>query len=31
MLMAEVEQWIETEMRRLSPAFYPHDGAQLAA
>ncbi len=30
-LMAEVEQWIETEMRRLSPGVYRHDGAQLAA
>jgi 1-acyl-sn-glycerol-3-phosphate acyltransferase len=30
-LMAEVEHWIETEMRRLSPSAYPHDAAQSAA
>ncbi len=30
-LMAEVEQWIETEMRRLSPTVYHHDDARVPA
>jgi 1-acyl-sn-glycerol-3-phosphate acyltransferase len=30
-LMAEVEQWIETEMRRLSPTVYHHAATGVAA
>jgi 1-acyl-sn-glycerol-3-phosphate acyltransferase len=30
-LMAEVERWIETEMRRLSPQVYRHDANRVAA
>jgi 1-acyl-sn-glycerol-3-phosphate acyltransferase len=30
-LMSEVERWIENEMRRLSPARYPHEATRATA
>ena len=30
-LMREVEQWIESEMRRLDPEAYAHESTQQAA